>query len=98
MSTITSTQLTGIAQVCRGFIVLYIDQYFISQSSGWKNKGLHTCFAAIGSLAMPQPWRKQLANSKMARTSSPFAAPPFFRPAWIASCSTDAAFEAAAVR
>ena len=57
-----------------------------------------TCFAAKGSFSIPQPLRKQLASSKMARTSSPLAAPPLLRPACRASCSTDAAFEAAAVR
>jgi hypothetical protein len=34
----------------------------------------------------------------MARTSSPLAAPPFFIPAWSASSSIEAAFDAAAER
>ena len=57
-----------------------------------------TCLAAIGSLGIPHPWRKQLANSKMARTSSPLAAPPFFSPACSARDSTVAALDAAAER
>jgi hypothetical protein len=57
-----------------------------------------TCFAAIGSVGMPQPWRKQLANSKIASTSSPLAAPPFLSPAWRAMFSTTAALDAALER
>lgn len=57
-----------------------------------------TCLAANLSTCTPQPCRKQLANSKIASTSSPFAAPPFFIPAWSARSSTDAAFDAAAER
>jgi len=55
-----------------------------------------TCLAANLSTCTPQPCLKQFASSKIARTSSPFAAPPFFIPAFSASSSIDAAFEAAA--
>lgn len=66
---------------------------------GWEDRRQkRTCLAARGSLGMPQPWRKQLANSKMARTSSPLAAPPFLSPACKANCSISAALEAAAER
>src|SRR3954467_3981872 len=57
-----------------------------------------TCLAAIASFGMPQPWRKQLASSKMANTSSPLAAPPFLSPACKAKLSTVAALDAAAER
>jgi hypothetical protein len=90
---------TSIAQVCRSFIVLF--PYVSSNCSGFpalQSFVKLTCLAANLSTGTPQPCRKQFASSKMARTSSPFAAPPFFMPAWRARSSIDAAFDAAADR
>lgn len=57
-----------------------------------------TCLAATGSFLTPQPCLNEFASSKIASTSSPFAAPPFAEPARRAASSMEAAFEAAAVR
>ena len=90
---------TCIAQI-RGCFVILVPTSIIFPGgfSPTQSLGYHTCLAANLSICTPQPCRKQLASSKMARTSSPFAAPPFFIPAFSASSSIDAAFEAAAER
>lgn len=98
-------QLTCVSQVCRRLIILSGSQCLLLSYSPPVDVTLPlhrgtrlTCLAAYASLGMPQPWRKQLASSKMASTSSPFATPPFFMPALSASSSMDAELDAAAER
>lgn len=90
---------TSVAQV-RGCLVILPRNVSQSALASPRSNPLIclTCLAANLSTCTPHPWRKQFANSKMARTSSPLAAPPFFIPAWSASSSIEAAFDAAAER
>jgi len=88
------SRLTSVAQVCCSFIILKM-----SVNMSWLFPDpILTCLLAVGSFGTPQPFLKQFASSKIASTSSPFAAPPFFIPAWSASSSIEAAFDAAADR
>jgi hypothetical protein len=75
-----------------------VNQYFQAASPRSNPWECLTCLAANLSTCTPQPCRKQFASSKIARTSSPLAAPPFFIPAFSASSSIFAALDAAADR